>query len=239
MHPYREKQEFKRVILAIAICAGLTVSNADAGCRVNDQDISDSYSGDCVSGLAHGKGVAKGVDEYRGEFRNGNKDGQGTYTWGGKSKWTGQIFIGESVDDALVKGVWTLADGSVKSGTFINSKLNGMGSFKASNGIIIKGIFKDDNLQGIGTFSTPRGLLPDQKESESVKLIDNYWVFRATTVNGKINIVDSEDKRTPFQKYQGAYTGAWLICFLTQKLIFLTEKNKAAGIITLVRFQQP
>lgn len=39
-----------------------------------------------------------------------------------------------------------------------------------------------------------------------------------------------EDKRTPVQKYQGAYVGAYLTCTLQQKLLFLLEKAKSKGV---------
>jgi len=50
----------------------VTVVNSVTDCRVNDPDISGSYSGECVVGVAHGKGIAKGRDEYNGAFKNGN-----------------------------------------------------------------------------------------------------------------------------------------------------------------------
>jgi len=39
-----------------------------------------------------------------------------------------------------------------------------------------------------------------------------------------------EDKRTPFEKYQGAYTGAWLMCTLNQKLAFRIKEAHARGV---------
>jgi hypothetical protein len=80
-------------------------------CRVDDPDITDSYTGECVAGAAHGKGVAKGRDEYKGEFNNGNKHGQGTYTWGANSKEPRDSFVGEFIDDIAVKGIVTSKSG--------------------------------------------------------------------------------------------------------------------------------
>jgi|JI10StandDraft_1071094.scaffolds.fasta_scaffold652213_2 hypothetical protein len=39
-----------------------------------------------------------------------------------------------------------------------------------------------------------------------------------------------EDKRTPLEKYQGAYAGAYLICVLQQKKLFIIERAKQRGI---------
>ena len=43
-------------------------------------------------------------------------------------------------------------------------------------------------------------------------------------------IFSEEDKRTPFEKYQGAYAGAWLMCTLNQKLAFKIEEAHARGV---------
>ena len=56
-------------------------------CKVNDADISESYSGQCKDGLAHGEGIAKGRDIYQGQFESGDAHGYGTYTWGASSEW--------------------------------------------------------------------------------------------------------------------------------------------------------
>ena len=40
-----------------------------------------------------------------------------------------------------------------------------------------------------------------------------------------------EDRRTPFQKYQGAFVGAYLTCVLEQKKFFLLEKARSKGVI--------
>ena len=52
-----------------------------ADCKVNDPEINIEYVGDCLNGLAHGRGKAKGIDIYEGEFKQGNKHGIGTYVW--------------------------------------------------------------------------------------------------------------------------------------------------------------
>lgn len=44
------------------------------------------------------------------------------------------------------------------------------------------------------------------------------------------NSFAQEDERTPLEKYQGAYTGAYLICILQQKQLFIIEKAKQRGV---------
>jgi hypothetical protein len=50
-------------------------------CEVLLDEISESYHGECKDGLAHGTGIAKGIDTYEGKFKNGLPWGIGKYTW--------------------------------------------------------------------------------------------------------------------------------------------------------------
>jgi len=112
-----------------------------------------------------------------------------TYTWGADSGWAGQIFIGESIDDEMVKGVWTYQNEVVKEGTFSGAKLNGFGTCTYASGKIMEGNFREDRLYGYGKIKIPRDLLPDAKETETLKLIDNYWVWQGVFSNGEYLMV--------------------------------------------------
>lgn len=91
-------------------------------CRVVDPELQGSYEGGCRNGLAHGVGTAKGEAEYQGEFRKGQKHGQGAktwswgdryeggfrddrrhgkgvYVWGAQSPWAGERYVGDYVAD--------------------------------------------------------------------------------------------------------------------------------------------
>ncbi len=63
-------------------------ANTD-GCKVLEPAIAGLYSGVCMNGLAHGEGVANGMDKYSGEFQMGVPSGQGTYTWKDGSYYVG------------------------------------------------------------------------------------------------------------------------------------------------------
>lgn len=63
-------------------------------CIVHDPDISDSFRGECIGGLASGYGIAKGRDIYVGEFKNGYPHGRGKYTWGPDSRWRTEEYDG-------------------------------------------------------------------------------------------------------------------------------------------------
>lgn len=55
-------------------------------------------------------------------------------------------------------------------------------------------------------------------------------IFLIVVLSISCNALAEEDKRTPLEKYQGAYTGAYLICILQQKQLFLMEKAKQKGV---------
>ena len=94
--------------------------NNEDQCKVLLQEISETYIGDCKDGLAHGKGVAKGVDSYEGRFKNGLPHGTGKYIW---------------------------KDGSYYEGNWRNGKKNGKGFlYTATTNVELKGIWKDDEF---------------------------------------------------------------------------------------------
>jgi len=59
-------------------------------CQVLKSEISLEYKGECKNGLAHGNGEAFGLDHYKGKFKKGYPDGEGTYNWG-----TGEVYEGQ------------------------------------------------------------------------------------------------------------------------------------------------
>jgi hypothetical protein len=54
---------------------------AQPDCKVLMEGISQVYDGDCRRNLAHGEGIARGIDYYEGEFRRGLPHGEGVYIW--------------------------------------------------------------------------------------------------------------------------------------------------------------
>jgi hypothetical protein len=93
-------------------------------CKVLKPEISTSYIGKCKNGLAHGKGIASGVDKYEGQFVKGYPDGKGLYTY---------------------------ASGNVYSGEWKEGKRNGIGKLTvktAGSDSIQDGVWKDDKFIG-------------------------------------------------------------------------------------------
>lgn len=62
---------------------------AQSDCKVLNDSINQSYAGKCKKGLAYGKGIAKGIDTYEGNFKNGLPHGNGTYYYKDGSYFTG------------------------------------------------------------------------------------------------------------------------------------------------------
>lgn len=90
-------------------------SQTDKSCKVLIAKISGVYNGDCKNGLAHGKGIAKGVDTYVGRFKKGMPNGQGKYTWENgdyydgnwkKGKRNGKGIMYQNTDGKKVLGLW-------------------------------------------------------------------------------------------------------------------------------------
>lgn len=79
----------KTVFLLIFVM-GFQAYGQENDCKVTLANISGSYSGACKNGLAHGKGIAKGIDRYEGQFRKGTPNGKGIYRWADGSYYDGQ-----------------------------------------------------------------------------------------------------------------------------------------------------
>ncbi len=70
------------------------VSDSDEKCIVIDPDIATSFVGECIGKYAEGYGVAKGRDEFKGDFKRGEIHGHGQYTHGKRSRWPTEVFRG-------------------------------------------------------------------------------------------------------------------------------------------------
>jgi hypothetical protein len=77
----KPKMMKKTILLAIIFISGYTLNAQESECKVLLPRISGTYEGECKKGLAHGNGLAQGIDRYEGEFRKGYPDGRGTYRW--------------------------------------------------------------------------------------------------------------------------------------------------------------
>jgi hypothetical protein len=68
----------------------IQILRAQVECKVLVPALDGDYDGKCKNGLAHGKGVARGIDTYTGTFRKGIPHGKGKYEWS-----TGEFYEGD------------------------------------------------------------------------------------------------------------------------------------------------
>lgn len=114
----------KNSILFLFMFAMPFLLAAQENCKVLIPEISGQYIGKCKKGLAHGKGLAIGVDRYEGSFRKGYPEGKGTYTWSTGEEYTGEWKVG---------------------------KRNGIGvyTFSKNGGIVVQeGVWENDTYSG-------------------------------------------------------------------------------------------
>ena len=93
-------------------------------------------------------------DTYRGSVRNGDRHGEGTYTWT-----DGDVYTGAWVDGSRTgEGTFTWASsGDVYTGTFVDGALTGEGTFTWTNGDVYTGAWVDGSRTGEGTLTWATG----------------------------------------------------------------------------------
>ncbi|MDD2815113.1 MAG: hypothetical protein PHP00_05165 [Thiotrichaceae bacterium] len=103
--------------LFLLACAATPVRHV--GCYVADPALRGNYMGACQNGKAHGVGRSTGQDSYEGEFVRGIVHGKGTYYWHDGDRYTGDLRNGK----AQGKGVFISKSGERKSGIWVNNVL--------------------------------------------------------------------------------------------------------------------
>lgn len=115
-----------RIILITIINFCSIIAFAQQNCEVLKADIAGTYKGECKKGLAHGKGISKGVNLYEGEFKKGVPNGDGIiiYADGGKyiGEWSKGDREGEGIYTIIVNGKDSIADGIWKNDAYVGKK---------------------------------------------------------------------------------------------------------------------
>ena len=91
-------------------------------------------------------------DKYIGEFKNGKRHGQGTYTFA-----SGDKYIGEYKDGKYHEGTYTFASGEKYVGEFKEGKYHGQGTTTYADGEKYVGEFKNGKRHGQGTYTFADG----------------------------------------------------------------------------------
>lgn len=100
---------------------------AQQSCKVLHTDINEEYIGECKKNLAHGQGTAKGLNTYKGEFKNGYPHGHGVMIYQDGSTYTGQWKKGERNGEgtlvSIVQGKDSIANGIWKNNEYLGKKV--------------------------------------------------------------------------------------------------------------------
>ena len=101
------------LVLAILSWSVGSIEAQQNDCRVLLESISGTYTGKCKNGLAHGKGIAQGIDYYEGTFVKGLPSGKGLYRWKDGSYYDGEWENGKKEgkgklvqNDSGMSGYW-------------------------------------------------------------------------------------------------------------------------------------
>ena len=119
-------------------------------CKVLDPELLSSYSGGCVNGYAQGKGEARGVATYAGEFDAGRKHGKGVKTWPA----SGDRYEGDFVADrregkgTYVWGARSPSAGERYSGDYVADRRHGVGVYDWPGGDRYSGPWENDTPTG-------------------------------------------------------------------------------------------
>ena len=142
-----------------------------------------TWTGSSKAGKANGQGVAtkyvngKFESKYEGSYRNGIRDGKGTFTHMDGSVKTGVFVNGQLIG----KGSMQDGNGNSYEGNFINYRMHGNGIFRWGNGSSFAGFMVDDapytgkytSYSGDVTFiqqGEPVERISEQKSNYSPKL---------------------------------------------------------------------
>jgi hypothetical protein len=104
-------------LLMLLLLSGTIKSFSQDSCKVLKPEISGKYQGRCKNGLADGKGVAQGIDKYEGKFKIVLPSGKGKYTWANgdtyNGYWKNGMKNGEGTymfkingADSILTGIW-------------------------------------------------------------------------------------------------------------------------------------
>ena len=100
----------------------------------------------CISGnCENGQGTetyGTSGNKYVGEFKYGNKHGQGTFIWADGNKYVGQWMN----DDMHGQGTFTWRSGNKYVGQYMNDMRHGQGTATYADGTIERGLWENDRF---------------------------------------------------------------------------------------------
>ena len=130
-------------------------------------------------------------DEYKGEFKDGIRHGQGTYTWKNGDEYKGEW------KDGIRHGLGTdsYADGEKYEGQFKDGKRHGQGTLSYANGDKYAGAWEKNEYSGNGTWENgykkvigvfeipPKMNLDDIPQGDGSIFYDDGTIFKGRFIN--------------------------------------------------------
>ncbi|HWA37134.1 MAG TPA: hypothetical protein VG873_04655 [Burkholderiales bacterium] len=112
------------------------------------------YAGDCLNGLAHGRGVARSAAyTYEGEFSEGRRHGRGALSISDGTRYVGEFRYGKRHG----QGSTTNPDGLRHEGAWVEGEIHGYGRSHHPNGDVYEGEFRNFQRSGRGVLVTADG----------------------------------------------------------------------------------
>ena len=118
------------------------------------------YRGATRGATLHGKGeyVSKSF-KYEGDWNDGLKQGEGTYTWENGDRYQGHF----AADRPDGKGKYQFGNGDAYEGEVQAGVINGRGAYVSKNGDVFEGSFQQGKPHGVGVYRFASG---DRYEGE-------------------------------------------------------------------------
>lgn len=195
---------------------GEFVNNIRQGKGTMNYSNGDKYEGNWLEGKKSGKGIytfANG-DIYDGTFESGNQNGKGIlkksngYTYEGEfveNKAHGEgsclftdgtTFVGKFSSDNIISGKYTLIDGTIIEGEFVNQNKSGNGTITYPDGSYYIGAFKNQLKDGEGKLYHTTGAI------ESGVWQNNFLIQKAevninkTTIKAVVDLTENANSET-------------------------------------------
>ena len=112
------------------------------------------YRGSVKGPNLHGRGQYTSKSfKYEGEFREGLKHGQGTYTWENGDRYEGQF----AEDRPEGKGLYRFANGDTYEGEVKGGVISGRGVYTTKAGDVFEGSFAEGRPHGVGIYRFASG----------------------------------------------------------------------------------
>jgi hypothetical protein len=120
------------------------------------------YTGHLLGGKKNGQGTYVDYSanvEYKGEWENDQIHGAGTVT----NYFTDLSFTGTFIQNEMVFGTMTWANGAIYRGYFEKNEFHGLGALRWPDGSNYEGMFENGRIRGYGTFTDKKGNI-DERE---------------------------------------------------------------------------